>query len=779
MLGIDRVPRRRGLGYESEERVQTLAHTNQGSSEENVGRNNNLFGHDQEILPDENFPPNRTVRRRPETDISESNVQGPRPIRRNNPIEPEAPNQPQQGLGMEHTLKMLHDVIARSLQQPQVQPQPLLPPQPTVATPMLPLITAMKNMKTPHFEGGTDPFQANQWLRTMEKNFETLTCSEESKKKMAMYYLDKDAAEWWESRDRQVGHLVTTWASFKQEFERKYFTLESKRRLQRQFANLVQGEKTVREYEYEFMRLRRHVLRVQDDEETMISNFMFGLKPELENRLAFGNYESLTELVEKAVNVKIALEAEKAASKKSKQHQEGKYGGNQRSFKGKDKEKESRGPSRRSLFTGKCFNCGKIGHKSSESYGKKPGSFQSNSYNPTCFTCGKKGHISTQCSVNRPIPATPITVQHPPALPATAPVPKRQAIGGRVYAIELEDTKPTGPSTGPITGTLYVAGRPTHVLFDSGETHSFVTPEVAAEFVGSFVIDRMDVAVMTLGDQTLQAREGITRVPLVICEKMFLADLLVVPLKGYEVILGMDWLSRYRAQLDCGKGRILFKENGHKAHLKLVLERLRNQKLYAKFSKCSFGKREIGFLGHQVSGEGVSIDSEQVKAIKEWQRPSTVTEVRSFLGLAGYYRKIVKNFSLIAKPLTKLTGKGVSFIWGKETEEAFQRLKKALTTTLVLALPEQAKPYTVYADASRVGLGCVLMQEGKVIAYASGQLRKHEENYPTHDLEMAAVVFALRIWRSYLYGEVVEVFTYHKSLKYLFTQPDLNLRQRR
>ena len=95
-------------------------------------------------------------------------------------------------------------------------------------------------MKTPHFEGGTDPFQADQWLRAMEKNFETLTCSEESKKKMAVYYLEKDAAEWWESRDRQVGHLVTTWAAFKKEFERKYFTPESKRRLQRQFANLVQ-----------------------------------------------------------------------------------------------------------------------------------------------------------------------------------------------------------------------------------------------------------------------------------------------------------------------------------------------------------------------------------------------------------------------------------------------------------------------------------------------------------------------------------------------------------
>lgn len=202
----------------------------------------------------------------------------------------------------------------------------------------------------------------------------------------------------------------------------------------------------------------------------------------------------------------------------------------------------------------------------------------------------------------------------------------------------------------------------------------------------------------------------------------------------------------------------------HKAHLKLVLEWLRNHKLYAKFRKCSFWKREIGFLGHRVSGEGVSVDSEKVKAIEEWQRPSMVSEVRSFLGLAGYYRKFVKNFSSIAKPLTKLTGKGVPFIWGKETEEAFQRLKEALPTTSVLALPEQGKPYTVYADASRVGLG-----GGKVIAYASRQLRKHEENYPTHDLEMAAVVFALRIWRSYLYGEVVEVFTDHKSQIFVHT----------
>ena len=582
-----------------------------------------------------------------------------------------------------------------------------------------------------------------------------------------------------------------------------------------------------------------------------------------------------------------------------------------------------------------------------------------------------------------------------------------------------------------MAGTIHVAGKPTHVLFDSGATHSFVTPEVAARFWDCFVVDRIDVAVLTPADRTLQANQCIKNVPLVIQGKEFVADLLVVPLKGYEVILGMDWLSSYGVQIDCGKGRLLFgrgkrpemvyygispsmtvslvaamrvqdlfqdgdvylvtlsvsggatndevkvedievvqdfedifaplkelppprsnpftitlepeakpiakapyrmapaelaelkkqledllekgfirsssspwgapvlfvkKKDGsmrlcidyrginnitikdkyplpridelldqlkgaswfskidlasgyhqipiaksdimktafrtrygqyefvvmpfgltnapaafmrlmnevfhdyldkfviifiddilvyskskeeHKEHLRLVMERLRNQKLFAKSSKCSFWKREIGFLGHIVSGEGVAADPEKVQAIREWPRPTTVTEVRSFLGLAGYYRKFVKDFSSIAKPLTKLTGKGVPFLWVEETERAFKKLKEALTTAPVLALPEQGKPYTVYTDASRVGLGCVLMQDGRVIAYASRQLRKHEDNYSTHDLELAAVVFALRIWRSYLYGEEVEVYTDHQSLKYLFTQPDLNLRQRR
>jgi hypothetical protein len=158
--------------------------------------------------------------------------------------------------------------------------------------------------------------------------------------------------------------------------------------------------------------------------------------------------------------------------------------------------------------------------------------------------------------------------------------------------------------------------------------------------------------------------------------------------------------------------------------------------------------------------------------------PQTVKEVRSFLGLAGYYQRFIENFSKIAKPLTSLLEKGVDFS-SDERQKAFEELKKRLTMVPVLTLPDQSKRFTVYCDASRDGLGCVLMQKGRVIAYASRQLRRHELNYPTHDLQLAAVVHALKIWRHYLFGQRCDIYTDHKSLKYIFTQSELNMRQRR
>ncbi|KAL0551590.1 hypothetical protein IC582_010679 [Cucumis melo] len=220
-------------------------------------------------------------------------------------------------------------------------------------------------------------------------------------------------------------------------------------------------------------------------------------------------------------------------------------------------------------------------------------------------------------------------------------------------------------------------------------------------------------------------------------------------------------------------------EAEHEEHLRMVLQTLRDNKLYAKFSKCEFWLKQVSFLGHVVSKAGVSVDPAKIEAVTGWTRPSTVSEVRSFLGLAGYYRRFVENFSRIATPLTQLTRKGAPFVWSKACEESFQNLKQKLVTAPVLTVPDGSGSFVIYSDASKKGLGCVLMQQGKVVAYASRQLKGHEQNYPTHDLELAAVVFALKIWRHYLYGEKIQIFTDHKSLKYFFTQKELNMRQRR
>jgi hypothetical protein len=144
--------------------------------------------------------------------------------------------------------------------------------------------------------------------------------------------------------------------------------------------------------------------------------------------------------------------------------------------------------------------------------------------------------------------------------------------------------------------------------------------------------------------------------------------------------------------------------------------------------------------------------------------------------MAGYYRCFIEGFSKIARPMIALLAKKVEFKWIPACQESFEMLKQKLTTAPVLVLPNVHKPFSVYCDALYIGLRCVLMQEGKVVAYSSQQLKVHEKNYPTHDLELAAVVHALKTWRQYLYGHKCDIYTDHKSLKYIFTQSELNMR---
>ncbi|GJZ08082.1 reverse transcriptase domain-containing protein, partial [Tanacetum coccineum] len=220
-------------------------------------------------------------------------------------------------------------------------------------------------------------------------------------------------------------------------------------------------------------------------------------------------------------------------------------------------------------------------------------------------------------------------------------------------------------------------------------------------------------------------------------------------------------------------------EKEHEEHLKTILELLKKEELYAKFSKCEFWIHTVKFLGHVIDSSGIHVDPAKIEAVKNWASSTTPSKIRQFLGVAGYYRRFIEGFYKIAKPMTELTQKNQKFDWGEEQEEAFQLLKQKLCVAPILALPEGSDDFVVYCDASIKGLGAVLMQRMKVIAYASRQLKIHKKNYTTHDLELGAVVFALKIWRHYLYGTKCVVFIDHKSLQHILNQKELNMRQRR
>jgi hypothetical protein len=158
------------------------------------------------------------------------------------------------------------------------------------------------------------------------------------------------------------------------------------------------------------------------------------------------------------------------------------------------------------------------------------------------------------------------------------------------------------------------------------------------------------------------------------------------------------------------------------------------------------------FLGHIINRDGLAMDPKKVADILNWKALKDVCEIKSFIGMVVYYRRFIVGFSKIARPMTALLENKVEFKWTQKCQEAFEVLKEKLTTTHVLVLPDVHKPFSVYCDASYTGLGCVLMQQGRVVAYSSRQLKVHEKNYPTQDLELVAVVHALKTWMHYLYG---------------------------
>lgn len=211
-------------------------------------------------------------------------------------------------------------------------------------------------------------------------------------------------------------------------------------------------------------------------------------------------------------------------------------------------------------------------------------------------------------------------------------------------------------------------------------------------------------------------------------------------------------------------------KESHLQHIKIVLQLLADNKWQVKLSKCSFAQQELSYLGHIIGVQGVSTDPSKIQDVLNWPQPTTLKKLRGFLGLAGYYRRFVKNFGVISKPLTMLLRKGVPFKWTAETESAFQQLKHALVAAPVLALPDFSKPFTIETDASDQGIGAVLSQDKHPIAFLSKALGPKTKGLSTYEKEYLAILLAVEHWRPYIQQGEFVILTNHHSLMHLSEQ---------
>ncbi|GJS26831.1 putative reverse transcriptase domain-containing protein [Tanacetum coccineum] len=364
-----------------------------------------------------------------------------------------------------------------------------------------------------------------------------------------------------------------------------------------------------------------------------------------------------------------------------------------------------------------------------------------------------------------------------------------------------------------VTGAILVNSIPARVLYDSGASVSFVSYEFSTNLSTPPNKLPFPLKVEITDSKVVVVFNVYREVEIEIDDNIFRIDLIPIMLGVFDIVIGLDWLDKYNTTILCSqklvrivnpqahvidtsfkkksakdvlvvnefldvflkisrvcrtmldKSVIVFiddilvyskSKEEHEVHLREVLETLLKEGLYAKFSKCEFWLQEVQFLGHVINSEGLKVDPATIEAVMNWQAPKS-----------------------IASSLTKFTKKKTPFMWGEEQEKSFVTLGKKSCEAPILVLPEGTEDIVVYSDASYSGLRCVLMQQGKVITYALRQLKMHEENYPTYFLKFAAVVFALKIWRHYLYGVKFIIYNDHRSLQYFLEKKDLNMRQRR
>ncbi|KAJ0890052.1 putative nucleotidyltransferase, Ribonuclease H [Helianthus annuus] len=684
------------------------------------------------------------------------------------------------------------------------------------------------------FSGNEGPIAALRWMEKTEAVLKISKCAEEDKIMFASNLFKNAALEWWNTilQSRGSDRIYNMeWEEFKNMVERKFCPPNEKEQIANKFLNLRMTGVDSKGYTTTFFEYARIVPTLASPEPVLISRYIWGLIGEIRHVVKAVRPQTIEEVVELANTLTDELirtrEEDQRRNLTQRLTQEFRSGNSNRRNVGSTSAPYCKAC--RKKHSGRCSTycnfCKAPGHK--EENCKKKYS------NGMCFNCGEKGHIRTNCPKLAPA-ATNKNPKNARAFVLTADEARLiPDVIADVFPEELPGLPPDRevefrihllPGTAPIAKAPYrLAPAEMQELkkqLDELLEKGFIQPSSSPWGAPILFVKKKDgsmrmcIDYRELNKVTIKNRYPLPRIADLFDQLQgarFFSKIDLrsgyhqlkvqeedIPKTAFRTRYGhyeftvmpfgltnapaafMDMMNRIcKSYLD--KFIIVFiddiliyskSKEEHAKHLHLLLSLLRKEKLYAKFSKCEFWLEQVQFLGHLVNHEGIHVDPTKIEAITKWKTPESPTEVRSFLGLVGYYRRFIQNFSRIAIPLTKLTCKSVKFEWGPKQEEAFRILKQRLTHTPILALPEGTEDFVVFCDASKLGYGCVLMQRQKVIAYASRQLKSHEGNYSTHDLELGAIIFALKIWRHYLYGSKFTIFTDHKSLRYVFGQKE-------